>query len=357
MHDVIAPEESAGHSGLYAPGIDHYASPQRRDAVKKLWEEPVTFQILQAALAQVPRSERLNVMDIGCGAGEGLHLLRALDATRSAPALPRLTYRGLDLDAGLLSLAARTHHDEDDAEFWHGDVRKDLPEEPFDLYLSCGVPYSHLTAEELRSTLTSLLSTVRRHRTRSVIVIDVLGRYSLEWAPRWDETRWPYRMSFFRSAQPAEEVPMTFWDAGSLGACIRAAATDADCGIERQQLFDRSIMVGRHTTTGHFNPGLPPYRTLINRLENGATVPLEELRAPAVDDRAPQAVQAFFKRFAHEWNAVVDAAAASPRAAELPQHVVGPMLARGLREVEHRLGSGLGVGHSLSAVITADGGK
>jgi hypothetical protein len=30
-----------------------------------------------------------------------------------------------------------------------------------------------------------------------LLVVDVLGRYSLEWTTRWDRTRWDYRMSFF----------------------------------------------------------------------------------------------------------------------------------------------------------------
>nr|WTB12040.1 class I SAM-dependent methyltransferase [Streptomyces antimycoticus] len=293
-------------------------------------------------------------MDIGCGAGEGLHLLRALRATRSLPSLPRLTYRGLDLDESLLQLAARTHHDEDDAQFWHGDIRTDLPDTPFDIYMSCGVPFSHLTAEELRSTLIRLFSTVRRNRTRSIVVIDVLGRYSLEWAPQWKRSRWPYRMSFFRSDERAQEVPMTFWDAHSISTCVRSAAAAADCRIERQQLFDRSVMVGRHTATGDFNPGLPPYRTLINRLEDGEMVPTAQLRAPVVDQSAPEAIRAFFGRFAARWNDVLDAAEAHGKVRTLPPAVAGPMLARGLRAVEHGLASGLGTGHSLSAVITLD---
>ncbi|RSO40600.1 hypothetical protein DMH15_14665 [Streptomyces sp. WAC 06725] len=349
---VALPKHESTGDGLYAPGVDHYTSPHRRDPVKKLWEEPVTFAILQAALAEVPQRQELSVMDIGCGAGEGLHLLRALSATRNLPNLPRLTYRGLDLDEGLLSLAARTHHDEDDAEFWHGDVRTDLPETPFDLYLSCGVPYSHLTEEELRATLARLFAIVRRNRTRSVAVIDVLGRYSLEWLPQWGRTRWPYRMSFFQSDQQAQDVPMTFWDAHQLNACISASAAQAGCRVERRQLFDRSIMVGRHTATGHFNPGLPPYRTLINQLETGAMVPPEQLLAPRVPDDSPEVVRAFFGRFRAQWNAVVEAASTQDRRRRLPPDIAGPMIARGLRAVEHRLACGLGVGHSLTAVIT-----
>ncbi|MEV0444667.1 hypothetical protein AB0I84_28650 [Streptomyces spectabilis] len=74
MQNVMATPSSSASTDAYAPGLDHYASRHRRDAVKRLWEEPVTFSILRAALAQVPTSRSLSVMDIGCGAGEGLHL-------------------------------------------------------------------------------------------------------------------------------------------------------------------------------------------------------------------------------------------------------------------------------------------
>ncbi|MFF1488846.1 class I SAM-dependent methyltransferase [Streptomyces sp. NPDC058319] len=342
-----------GREGLYAPGIDHYTSPQRRDAVKRLWEEPITFAILRSALEEVPRTGSLSVMDIGCGAGEGLHLLRALRATRSLPDLPRLSYRGLDLDEGLLRLAARTHHDEDDAEFWHGDIRTDIPEEPFDIYLSCGVPYSHLTADELLSTLTRLFAQVRQNRGQSVVVIDVLGRYSLEWVPNWSRTRWPYRMSFFHSEQRTDDVPMTFWDAHTLSNCVRTASAAAGCPVRRQRLFDRSVMVGRHTATGQFNPGMPPYRLLVNRLEDGVAVATDELRMRQVPEEAPDSIRMFYASFRRQWNDVLDYI--GQRSSRLPAAVAAPMLARGLRAVEHKLASGLGTGHSLTAVITLDG--
>jgi hypothetical protein len=147
---------------------------------------------------------------------------------------------------------------------------------------------------------------------------------------------------------------MTFWDAASLGSCVRTAAATAECRIERQRLYDRSVMVGRHTTTQQFNPQLPPYRSLVNRLENGDMVPIDQLRVPAAPSHAPEVVQAFFGQLRAQWNAVLDAHTAREGHRRLPPPVAGPMLARGLRAVEHSLTRGLGVGHSLSAVITID---
>ncbi|MFF9581289.1 hypothetical protein [Streptomyces achromogenes] len=67
-------------------------------------------------------------------------------------------------------------------------MREYIPDEPYDLYFSSGVPYSHLTPRELTDVLSRIFTAVRRNRTCSVVVVDVLGRYSIEWADRWDRS-------------------------------------------------------------------------------------------------------------------------------------------------------------------------
>lgn len=334
----------------YAGAVDHYASDQRRDAVKRLWEEPVTLSVLRSAISEIPDRDKVRVLDVGCGAGEGLHLLRALEAARTGPRLGHLEYCGVDLDADLLSLARQVHHEDQSARFECADMRGELPDEPFDLYLSFGVPYSHLEPRELEEVLAGLFASVRRHRMRSVIVIDVLGRYSIEWVPRWGQRRWRYNMSFFQGGKTGDDVPMTFWDPPGLRAQIENAAARTGSHLTRVAFIDRSIMIGRHTATGQFNPALPPFRTLINHLESGGSVDPGQLRLTDPPTDAPPPIGAFFGRLQEKWNAVVDVAERLPAQSE----VSGPMLARGLREVEHRTAAGLGTGHSLAAVITVD---
>ena len=69
--------EPIGEEHRYRDAVAHYRSPTRRDAVKRLWEEPFS----RAAIAlSVPRwlggQATLTVLDLGCGTGGGYDDLR-----------------------------------------------------------------------------------------------------------------------------------------------------------------------------------------------------------------------------------------------------------------------------------------
>src|SRR6185437_1704822 len=90
---------SVHDSSPYTAGLEHYSSPARRDAVKRLWEEPVTHAIIRKATYSMHPEEPLRVMDIGCGAGDGFQFFAdALTGTQ-------ISYLGIDVDDGLLNLA------------------------------------------------------------------------------------------------------------------------------------------------------------------------------------------------------------------------------------------------------------
>jgi hypothetical protein len=78
-------------------------------------------------------------------------------------------------------------------------------------------------------------------------------------------------------------------------------------------------------------------------------VPIEELRfAVELDKDAPPQSLEFFDSFSSTWNTLLDNTIALK---DLPSASVGqPMLADGLRHLEANLQSGLGVGHSLTAL-------
>jgi len=261
-----------------------------------------------------------------------------------------------------------------------GDMREAVPDQPFDLYLSCGVPYSHLTRPELRRSLKNIFSAVRRNRTRSAVVVDVLGRYSIEWPCNWPFDRWMYRMSFFNTADEMPSTEMSVYSADELNLVLRQAADDAKCDLTDIEFFDRSIMVGRHTTTGEYNPDIPRYRTLVNSLmDPSRQTDLSQLLFDVPPHDAPPNVAGFFRSFSVSWNALIGEAAAhlgesydTPNTldhphvhgltAELENHrsagngvdfrpaVAEPTLAGYLRRLETTSQQGLGVGHSLTAI-------
>lgn len=345
---------SGGVSESYSGALDHYLSPARRDAVKSYWEEPATQRVFDDALAHLPAEGPLRVLDIGCGVGDALRLLRSAPRSqhRTLPA-DSVRYTGVDLNEDLLTAARWLHGDTENVTLVCDDMR-DYAAGEFDLCVATGVPYSHLTSAELEDVLTGLFTAARQNARPSAVVVDVLGRYSIEWTSQWQRRRWPYRMSFFATEQAAASTDMTCYSAAELRAVIATAAQRAGCRLSGIDCYDRSILVGRHSSTAEFTPGLRPYRRLVNDLFNPEVeVDYDELLfEPYVPD-APEPITRFFTDYARQWNALVTEVRELGRSTADAEHVAGvlqPMLAAGLNRLETTQQQGLGVGHSLAAV-------
>ncbi|MBV8995208.1 MAG: class I SAM-dependent methyltransferase [Pseudonocardiales bacterium] len=339
----------------YAGAIDHYLSPTRHDAVKMQWEEPATRRLLDDVISHLAQGGTLRVLDIGCGVGDGLTLLRSAPRSRHRILVPGiLHYTGLDLNNELLDAARWLHQSDNNARFIHGDVRDGIPDGQFDLFLSCGVPYSHLTTAELNPVLHNLFTAARTAPRPVAIIVDVLGRYSIEWTTHWDDQRWPYRMSFFSSGKPATSIDMTCYSGAELRTTMSTAAAQVGCPLSGIDCYDRSIMVGRHTTTEEFTPNLRPYRRLVNDLVNPSVeVDYNDLLFDVSIPDAPPPITQFFRSFSHSWNMLVTQVRDLSHTASNRDHVANvlqPMLAHGLERLEATTQQGLGVGHSLTAV-------
>ncbi len=215
------------------------------------------------------------------------------------------------------------------------------------------MPYSHLTATDLEVALGNMFAASQASRRPSAVIVDVLGRYSVEWTSHWDCQRWPYRMSFFSSDKAATSTDMTCYSSTELRTVVTSAAEKAGCPLTRIDCYDRSIMVGRHTVTGEFTPNLRPYRRLVNDLfDPEINVDYDELLFDVPLPEAPIAISEFFQRFSHPWNTLI-AQVRSISSTSDPDVVTGvlqPMLAHGLERLEATTQRGLGVGHSLTAV-------
>jgi SAM-dependent methyltransferase len=326
---------------------DHYTSASRRDWVKREWEEPAFRRHLDAALRrahELGMHADIDVLDVGCGTGVALDLLAEVPALADGSlTLARAT--GLDLDAKLLAIAEQRFADDGRVTFVRGDLGAVPDTGPHDLVLSSGVPFSHLAVDELERGLTRLASVaVAPHgedpRT-ALLVIDVLGRYSLEWTSRWDTNRWDYRMSFFATEADVNATPMTTWDGASLAESLGRAASAAATRIVDVRLVDRSLAVGRHTMTGEYTPGLPRLRDLVDDLGDGlAGTDPSALRIELALPDAPADILAHHRAFAERWNATLE------------EPCEPTELAERLRAVERSFeDAGLGVGHSLTAFV------
>ncbi len=287
------------------------------------------------------------VLDVGAGTGDALRLLRETVGTTP------IDYLGIDTDPDMVATATGLHAGQPGVAFVRHDVREPLDAGPFDLVLSTGVPFSHLRPDELRAALTALFARVPRGH-RCAAVVDVLGRWSLEWTPNWDRATWRYAMSFFAGTDDVPHSEMTFHSRPSLWSAVTDAAAAAGARVTTAAFHDRSVAVGRHTATGEFDPHVPPYRTLVNRLYAGdTTLELGDLAMRSPDGPAPEDVRRFFDRYTAAWNERLADAGAIER--ELGATAAGRVaLARSLQALEHGLQSGLGTAHSLSALLVIE---
>ena len=334
----------------YTGAGQHYTSPSRRDWVKRAWEEPALLRHLDAALRGALAQgldPQLDVLDVGCGTGVALDLLLATPALVDGTlTLTRAT--GLDLDEGLLAIARDRFADDPRVTFALGDLTAPPRTGPHGLVLSSGVPFSHLVPDELELAVARLARTALGDdgapRT-ALLVVDVLGRHSIEWTARWDQQRWDYRMSFFSTDVDVRSTPMTTWSGSELADLVSRSAAAAGVRLVDLTLIDRSIAVGRHTMTGEYTPGLPRLRDLVDALvESDVPVDPAALRIDLTLPDAPADVIAVHSAFASAWNATLAAAAA--------EATPGPALAERLRDLEAGFeGAGIGVGHSLTAFV------
>ncbi|MCU1609235.1 MAG: hypothetical protein JWM45_1151 [Pseudonocardiales bacterium] len=333
----------------YQGALGHYLSPRRRDPVKTLMEEEVSHKIFASAVRRLrlPAGRPLRVLDIGSGVGDGFDLLTETHGDLApVAAAHRLDYVGLDGDPDMVETATALHS-VPGATFRVGDMRDRLPDGDFDLYLSCGVPYSHLTTGEVTEVIANIMRRILDAGRRAAIIVDVLGRFSIEWMSNWHSPRWNYAMTFFEDTTERLEQQMTFFDRTSLGEAIAAAARSAGAQPAELNFTDRSILVGRHTATGAFNPSIPPYRTLINDLvRDPSSVSLRELYFEPPRAGAPPEILHFFRTLAGSWNEMLDQAANSGKGIRA--------LASALLRCETREQRGLGVGHSLTATVIID---
>jgi len=370
--------------------VEHYLSKSRRDGVKLKWEEPFSRSVFKQAISSCnkKKGEKLKVLDVGSGTGDGYVLLsRLFSEDQEVGSSYELDYLGIDISHQMVEAANDLYGNHSNVQFKYADIRTSSLTQPFDVYLSCGVPYSHLTHEELYEAIKMIAKNARDNSSRCAVVVDVLGRYSIEWTRKWKESRWDYAMSFFESEGDAEASLMSFYSHHHLQEIMQQAAQDIGCPVEKFEFFDRSIMVGRHTSTGEFNPELPQYRNLVNSLlDPSRQTELSQLIFQVELGSAPDHILNFFSQFSGWWNTLVADAAAllgeslAVKPVELPPEVQGfkataqkeleqisekqlsrqeveLMLAQMLCLLEATQQPGYGVGHDLFGVMWLDATK
>jgi SAM-dependent methyltransferase len=208
---------------------------QGHDLVRRRFEERALARLVPRLL----RSAGGELLDLGCGDGlaariAGGRLTRYLgvDLEPAAPAVPAVAH---DLRDGLGAVGRR----------------------PFDVYLGSFGIASHLGPGELQR----LLRQIARHARRgSLVALEALGLYSLEWPRLWGAPAGAPRTIPYRLGA---DVPVHPWAPAELFERFRAA------DIEPLGARDRTLQAGPKLAESRYWPGLPPVRGALAALLAG----------------------------------------------------------------------------------------
>lgn len=410
MAEVKAYNQAAG-TGRYekASGLSG-----KYDNVRRFWEDQLTGIFLRPVLNELVdykrrRLERLRILDLGCGSGDGFDLIMAV--TSKDPSLYDYVYQaitpdifqeylGVDINDNLLEQARGYYGDNPKMRFEKVDISQSQlfkEEEPFDIYLTSYGTMSHFHDKQAIDILCDLCL---HASNKSVFVGDWLGRYSYEWQDLWHEPTnkeffMDYRISYIyppeeRDREDIPIFPLRLMTKGEIMAIINEVQERTGITIRPVTFLDRSIMVGRHLETGDYNRHCPDLRLPINSLfEPYTRTDLERLLVDYAPRRNFGHLNNFFESFfmssntlveqtmtmladfdrghmggpqvepyfpeplietLHTMHQVIETAGllqyGDPRA-----NIIEPHLGYSLRKLEMELQTGTGMGHSLVGIF------
>jgi SAM-dependent methyltransferase len=378
------------------------------DNVRRFWEDEQLGLYLRPYLERVVarkqnRQEKLRIMDIGCGSGDGFEFITSIDKSQSpisqhdsrliTPSIFK-RYTGVDINEGLVKQAQEAYGNRNNMQFIVSDFN-DYPftEGPtYDVYLANYGTFSHNTDEQT----IEILSKLARHSDNgSIIAIDWLGRYSYEWQTLWTRdlknSQWmDYVISYIYTDSERETQDLTAFPLRIVGRVevqhiYHQAKKMAGGALTLRKLADRSSFVGRHMDTKQYNPHAQPLRGMVNSLfEPNVSTDLDELTINYVPMEGFDEVNAYHHELTRWWNyliactrALLEKRATPEASARIPgvvtralstmkktiksadrikignprSSLIEPQLGYCLRELEIGLQKGLGCGHGLVAIF------
>ena len=384
------------------------------DNVRRSWEDEVTRLFIRPYLKEIvdrkaQRLERLRILDIGCGSGDGYDLLMGITAKDVGIfeyAVNLINpeqlgfYRGIDLNPDLIEQANEQFSLNNKVVFECGDCFDSsfTNSKPFDVYFTSYGTISHFTADQTAD----LISDIAEHsENNALLIIDWLGRFSYEWQDLWSadkkEQFMDYRISYIYPHEERDEVdiqsfPLKLTCREGAMSIINEASRRSGLEIKVRKFFDRSIFVGRHIDTAEYNRNCTPCREAVNSLlEPNIRTDLNTLIVDYVPREGFSELNLFFDKFSSSWNSLVNHTIEflanygdEPKTAEcgsdiyhfypkplqqavqtmeqvvtstgaLPgdsrANIIEPQLAYALRKLEMELQTGDGLGHGLVGVF------
>ncbi len=387
----------------------------KHDNLRIYWEDQLTRMVIRPYLADLithkrKQNKKVRIIDLGSGSGQGYEIISKINKhdldlglyhSRVLNEDEIEVYLGVDLSQAMVDKGNEIYANKSRVRFLQTDLRNGLKEirdeEPaFDIYFSSYGSLSHLNTNDLKSLLVDICE---HGRDGSLVALDLIGRYSIEWPRYWQaetesEKYRDYSMSYLYPQsghnQDIDHFPIRFWVGAEIEALAKQLQKETGVKIEVVRKFDRSIMVGRHVDTREYNPQLKPIRRIANRLhEDYMRTDLEQLlidRKTFPQHPNPE-VNTFFDELTKSWNTlvkfcerrlknnvslidlkdwssfptplqfalmtvdrVVSSAAwmwhGDPRA-----NIIEPQLGYALRSLENNMQKGLGCGHGLLVIL------
>ena len=303
------------------------------DNVRRFWEDQVTAIFLRPFLNDLvarkkKRLERLRILDVGCGSGDGYDLI--MGVTTKHPGIYDYIvnavtddmlkeYVGIDLNENLIQQALEYYGDKPKLRFETTDISQGMipgildEEPPFDLYFTSFGTLSHFTSEQC----TKIIADILRHAPDQALFMgDWLGRYTFEWQDLWhhpadSEYFMDYRISYIypeeeRAAADVAAFPLKLVCRQEIEDIINKASQQAGVEIKPLVYFDRSIFIGRHLDTGDYNKNCPKLRGPVNALfETYVRTDLENLLVDYVPRPGFEHLNNFFESFFMSCNTLV----------------------------------------------------
>ena len=324
--------QEAVESGQYRkpPGLKG-----KYDNVRCYWEDDIMRHFLRPYVKNLvaekgKRLERIRILDLGCGSGDGVELLLSIpekepDLTAAEIAIisPQNLglYKGIDFSPALLRQAKAVHGRRKKVVFRQGDFNKDgLPvkkDPPYDLYYTSYGTLSHCSDEQLER----LLSDIAVHAKNGALIFsDWIGRYSYEWQSLWthnlDKTKTiDYKVSYIyseeelkkRKPEELESLNLRLMSKGEVLKIVENVSRRANVKIVPLSFQDRSLLVGRHIDTGLYNNNPCLLRQMVNSLhEENVRTSLESLLFDYAPKEGFNFLNNFFENLGMCWNRLIE---------------------------------------------------
>jgi SAM-dependent methyltransferase len=303
------------------------------DNVRIYWEDEGTRLFLRSHVAalvdrRVEALKRVSIIDLGCGSGDGYEMIMNMVCKNPGiyesevhVILPEhlSRYTGVDLNAALLDQARQRWKSNPKIKFEQGDFSQGLPvapgDPPYDIYFTSFGAMSHLNEDQT----VQLFSEIVKHAEDGALIVgDWLGRYSYEWQELWDadtgREQWmDYVISYIYppgqrrlTRKKLSKLYLRLMCRDEVMSIVRRVEDQTSAKLEVKEIFDRSIMVGRHIDTGDYNRYSRPIRRAVNCLhEDNQRSWLEELLVDYEPRSGFDFLNQYFEHLFASWNALV----------------------------------------------------